>query len=102
MTFAIFIPERHVNGLLLLHKVPERHPRRHVDRRRRLRPREIPEMLSHRVQVALHLLSQEGGAVPPAELELELALFDRVQRAQTDAVHEGRVALAKVDLETKM
>ena len=40
----------------------------------------------------------EGGAVPAAKLELELALLDGVERAQTHAVHEHGVPLAEVDL----
>ena len=41
----------------------------------------------------------QGGAVPPAGSELELALVDRLRRPQTDGVHKGGVALAEVDLE---
>lgn len=42
----------------------------------------------------------EGGAVPPPRTELVLALVDGANRAQAHAVHEPRVPLAELNLNT--
>ena len=62
---------------------------------------DLPQRLLDVEEVVVEEIVLECGAVPSSRSELELALIDRLRGTQTNGLHEGGIALAKVDLEYK-
>lgn len=58
------------------------------------------QLSPHGHEVLPHPILQSG-AIPPARAELKLTLVDRSGRADPHRIHEGRILLAKVDLQNK-